>query len=576
MRHSVFAFSANRKPFWTSLVAAALAVVLLAACGSGGGISSSLAVAPGAHPGAASHVKMGGTVVIDNVSGSLWTCGFNPYVASTQMLADGILYEPLIYINPLNNAQRPWLATGYSWSNGNRTLTFVLRNGVTWSDGKPLTAADVVFTFNLMKRFNGLDLQAVWTVLSGVRQQGNRVIFSFKQPAVPYFYYIADQNYILPQHIWATIKNPVTYNDAKPVGSGPFLMKSCSPQDITYVRNPHYWQAGKPYISEVRYPAFLDNQPGNLFLAQGKANWGGQYIPNVKSYYLSRDTTNRHIWYPPAGSDVLLYLNQTVYPLNIRAVRQAISYAVNRVKVSQLGVYGYLPPANQLGIILPTWQSWYNRRLAAQYGASYNPAKARALLKSAGFKLGSNGIFQKGGKPLSLTLINNSGYTDWVAETALVRDSLRAAGIDVTLQNISGNDITAREGAGHFQLLYYSPTGGPTPYYQFRQLLYGANSAPIGQTAASNYERYHSPQVDRLLDTYARTNNVAQQHAIINQIQAIVARDVPVVPVLQNVNWFQYDTSSIVGWPTPQNPYASPAPYNYPDWEVVLSTVHQK
>jgi peptide/nickel transport system substrate-binding protein len=69
---------------------------------------------------------------------------------------------------------------------------------------------------------------------------------------------------------------------------------------------------------------------------------------------------------------------------------------------------------------------------------------------------------------------------------------------------------------------------------------------------------------------------VAQQHSIINQIQAIMVRDVPVVPVLQNVNWFQYDTSQIVGWPTPQNPYASPAPYNYPDWEVILANVHQK
>lgn len=576
MRQSRAMFPMDRKPFWTSLVSALLAVILLAACGSSGGLSSSLAVAPALHQSAVSHVKMGGTVIIDNVSGSLWTCGFNPYGPSTGMLAAGILYEPLIYINPLHNSQQSWLATGYAWSNGNKTLTFSMRSGVKWSDGKPLTAADVVFTFNLLKKFSGLDLQAVWTVLSGVRQQGNKVIFSFKHPAVPFFYYIADQNYILPQHIWSKIKNPVTYTDKSPVGSGPFLMKSCSPQDITYSRNPHYWQTGKPYISEVRYPAFLDNQPGNLFLAQGKANWGGQYVPNVKSYYLSRDTTNRHTWYPPAGSDVLLYLNQTVYPLNIRAVRQAISYGIDRAKVSRLGVYGYLPPANQLGIIQPTSQSWYNRSVAARYGASYNPTKARALLKSAGFTLGSNGIFQKGGKSLSLTLINNSGYTDWVAETSLIRDSLRAVGLNVTIQNISGDNVTARIGKGDFQMVYYSPTGGPTPYYQFRQLLYGANSAPIGQVAASNYERYHSPQVDRLLDAYAKTANVAQQHSIINQIQAVMVRDVPVVPVLQNVNWFQYDTSQIVGWPTPQNAYAAPAPYDYPDWEVILSNVHQK
>ncbi|HEX6510130.1 MAG TPA: ABC transporter substrate-binding protein, partial [Chloroflexota bacterium] len=545
-------------------------------CGSGGGATQSLLVAPALHSGASTHVKTGGTVVIDNVSGSLWTCGFNPYSPTDTMLSAGILYEPLIYINPLNNAQTPWLATGYAWSNGNKTLTFTMRGNVKWSDGKPLTAADVVFTFNLMKKFSGIDLQAVWTVLSSVKQLGNKVIFSFKRAAVPYFYYIADQNYILPQHIWSKIKNPVTYTDKSPVGSGPFLMKTCSPQDITYVRNPHFWQPGKPYISEVRYPAFMDNQPGNQFLAQGKANWGGQYIPNVQAYYLNRDTTNRHIWYPAGSSDVLLYLNQTVYPLNIRAVRQAISYGIDRSKVSRLGVYGYLKPANQLGIILPNAASWYDTSLAAKYGASYNPSKAMALLKSAGFTRGSNGIFQKGGKQLSLSIVNNSGYTDWVAETSLIRDSLRSIGINATVLNLSGNDNTARQGSGNFQMTYYSPTGGPTPYYQFRQLLYSANSAPIGKTASSNYERYHSKYVDNLLDAYDKTNNAAQQHAIIKKIEARMVQDVPVVPVLQNVDWFQYDTSQITGWPTPSNKYASPSPYNYPDWEVVLSTVHAK
>ncbi len=576
MHRRGFSTHKTTKSLWMSLAASTLAIVLAAAGGLSGGISQALGAAPAIHTAAAPHVKIGGTVIIDNVSGSLWTCGFNPYGPSTADLAAGILYEPLTYINPLNNAQTPWLATNYVWSNGNKTLTFTIRSGVTWSDGKPLTAADVAFTFNLMKKFSGLDLQAVWTVLSGVRQQGNRVIFTFKAPAVPYLYYIADQNFILPQHIWSKIKNPVNYVDKNPVGSGPFTLKSCSPQDITYVRNPHYWQHGKPYISEVRYPAFLDNQPGNLFLAQGQANWGGQYIPNVKTYYLNRDTKNRHIWYPPGTADVLLYLNQTVYPLNIRAVRQAISYGIDRTKVSQLGVYGYLLPANQLGIIQPIWQSWYNKSVGSAYGASYNPTKARALLRSAGFKLGSNGIFTKNGKELSLTIINNSGYTDWVAETKLVSDSLHAVGINATVQNISGDDVTARLGAGHFQMAYYSPTGGPTPYYQFRQLLYGANSAPIGQTAASNYERYHSPYIDGLLNAYSRTTSSTQQHALINKIEAVMVRDVPVVPVLQSVNWFQYDTSQIVGWPTPQNPYASPAPYNYPDWEVILANVHEK
>jgi peptide/nickel transport system substrate-binding protein len=541
-------------------------------------ILSGILPAANAHatPAHRSAFKVGGTVIIDNVSGSLWTCGFNPYGASTADLAAGIIYEPLWYINQLTNAQRPWLATSYAWSNNNKTLSFTIRKNVKWSNGKPLTPADVVFTFKLMKRFPGLDLQAVWTVLSGVSAQGDKVIFSFKQQAVPFFFYIADQNFILPQHIWSKVKNPVTFTDPHPVGTGPFLLKSCSPQDITYVRNPHFWQPGKPYVSEVRYPAFLDNQPGNQFLQQGKANWGGQFIPNISTYYLSAGP-NRHNWDPPAGADVSLYLNLTKYPLNILAVRKAISLGLDRSTISRLGVYGYLPPANQSGIILPTWKSWYDSSLASKYSYGFQPARAISLLKQAGFKRGSNGIFHDSkGRALSLQILDNQGYTDWIAENQIIRQDLKSIGIDVIDLNISGNDQVSRLGTGNFQAAYYSPTGGPLPYYQYRQLLHSANSAPIGQTASSNYERFHSNVVDGLLNQYARTTSSSLQHTIINKLQQVMLSQVPIIPVLEGVDWFQYDTSQIVGWPTPQNPYAAPSPYNYPDWEVTLTTVHAK
>ena len=71
---------------------------------------------------------------------------------------------------------------------GNKTLTFTIRDGVEWTDGTPMTAADVAFTFNLMKKFPGLDLNSLWSVLSSVTQQGNQVSMTFKSAAVPYFY----------------------------------------------------------------------------------------------------------------------------------------------------------------------------------------------------------------------------------------------------------------------------------------------------------------------------------------------------------------------------------------------------
>lgn len=559
----------TRTTLWRPLVPLALVLGLVAGFGPAGGASSS-----------ASHVKMGGVVTIDNVSGSTWTCGFNPYTQASsagQAFSAGIIYEPLWYINALNGRQRPWLATRYSWSNGNKTLTFNIRSGVKWSDGTALSARDVAFTFNLLKKYKGLDLNALWTVLSSVTSRGNSVVINFKKPSVPFFYYIADQTFVLPRHIWSSISNPITYNNPKPVGSGPFLLKTCSSQNIVYGRNPNYWQAPRPYISEVRYPAFLDNQPGNLYLAQGKANWGGQFIPNVKTYYLSRDPSNRHIWYPPSTSNVQLYPNLTAWPTNIPAVRKAISFALDRSQISRLGVYGYLPPANQTAIILPNYKGWYASGMAARYNYGYNAAKAVRLLQSAGFTKGSDGIFRnRAGRKLSLSILNVGAFTDWVAEVQIIVRNLRAIGIDASAQNVSGDTHAAREEQGHFQLAYDQPGGGPTPYYMYYQMLHSANTAPIGKTAPSNYERFRSRLVDRLLNQYSQTASSARQHQIIRRIQAVMLQQVPVIPVLEGIYWFQYDTSEIVGWPTPSNPYATPPPYNYPDWAVVLTTVHRK
>jgi peptide/nickel transport system substrate-binding protein len=107
-------------------------------------------------------------------------------------------------------------------------------------------------------------------------------------------------------------------------------------------------------------------------------------------------------------------------------------------------------------------------------------------------------------------------------------------------------------------------------------MLDSVNTAPIGKNAPSNYERFQSAQVDSLLKSYSQTTSTSRQHQIINKIQQVMLQQVPVIPVLEGINWFQYDTSQIVGWPSKSNPYASPSPYNYPDWAVVLTTVHSK
>ena len=126
----------------------------------------------------------GGTLTIDNESGTLWNCGFNPFNGNVNFLVFGPVYEPLVYVNLLNGKETPMLASSYKWGSDNKTLTFTIRSGIKWSDGQPLTADDVVYTFQLMKSNSALDLQSVWSVLSDVTKQGSdQVVMTFPSPS---------------------------------------------------------------------------------------------------------------------------------------------------------------------------------------------------------------------------------------------------------------------------------------------------------------------------------------------------------------------------------------------------------
>src|SRR5882724_9458382 len=278
------------------------AALVAAACGT----SSS----PGSSSGKSSSGGPSGVLTIDNESGSLWTCNFNPYNLSDIGYSFGPVYEPLVFVNSLQSAKAtPWLVSSFAYSNGNKTLTFTIRNGVKWSDGKPMTAADVAFSFNLLKKFKALDINAVCSVLSSVAQKGsNQVVMTFKAPATNDFYYTADQVAIVPQPIWSKIADRVKDPETKPVGTGAFTT-ACTAQNITYTANPHYYVPGEPKLKTVNYPAFTSNDTANTYLANGQAQWGSQFIPSIQKFYLDKSPDN-HYWFPPVAN-VTLFINLT-------------------------------------------------------------------------------------------------------------------------------------------------------------------------------------------------------------------------------------------------------------------------
>ncbi|WP_029135896.1 ABC transporter substrate-binding protein [Nakamurella lactea] len=534
--------------------------------GSGSGTTATSSATAATH-------KQGGEVTIANVAGQTWSCQFNPFNPSVYQQSIGFVYEPLVYVNLLKDqAETPMLASSYTWSKDKKSIVFDIRQGVKWSDGQPFTAKDVAFTFNLMKRFPGTDLYSLWSGagLQSAEAAGDQVTLTFAGPATTYFFNFANQVAIVPEHIFSTgaaAEHPDTWADPQPVGTGPFMVSPCSANNIQYVANPNYWQPGKPYIQKVQYPAYLDNGPANLDLATGKAQWGSQFIPSIKAFYLAKSPDN-HSWSPPV-SNVALYpnLDPSHAATSKLAVRQAMAMAIDRSQVALIGEGGQQPAANQSGIVLPTFEKYYDAGAVAAAGFDKpNPAKATELLASAGYSPSN---------PLNLSVITVTGYTDWDASLAVIKQNLAPIGINLTVEDLAQQTYNSRLYTGDFDLAYYGDVGGPTPFYELRQVLYSKNSAPIGKSASTNFERYLNPEVDKLFDSFPAADEAGQVE-IIKKIGAAMIKDVPVIPITESVDWFQYNTKDIEGWPTEQDPYAQPAAYNVPDTGQVLLHLYSK
>lgn len=518
------------------------------------------------HPAAA-----GKPLIISDVTGANWNCQFNPlnFAAWPEggPSETGPIYETLMFENLLTQKVSPWLATGYQWSNGLKTLTFTIRKGVKFSDGVPMTPADVAFTFNIINQNSALDGWGLWQNVHGplesVTAQGDTVVLNFSAPAPTYFYYAASQVPILPEHIWSKLplKTLSTYADKNPVGTGAYVVGSCSSSNVVYKANPRYWQPGKPAVKTVEWPAYLSNTTGNQCLIGGQCQWGGQYIPNIQQAYLSKSPSN-HNWAPSIVS-VALVINHklTNSPLANVKVRQAMALAINRDQVGAIGETGAEAGAHQDGIALSyRSEGWVDTSLANSYynDYAYNPSEAVKLLDQAGYSKIVGGVRENSaGQKLSFALTNNGGYSDWVADATVIAQQLAKVGIQITQRNL--NDPTTSEVNGTYELGLADQTGGPGPEYEFRQWLYGS---AIGST---NYTQWNEPATNALFNEYSVTNDPTVQHSIVFKLEKVMLSQVPYIPVLGAVSWDQYSTSQFTGWPTPQNPYAQ-GQVAYPDW----------
>ncbi len=545
---------------WLAAGAAIGAAAVIAGCG---GTSSSSSAGASSGGGGGSSV-----LTVESSQQNAITQNFNPFIqssAATLLGATSLMYEPLLQTNAIKPGQYyNWLATGYSWSNGGKSITFTIRPGVKWSNGTAMTAADVAFTFNMIKQYP--DVNNTGLAVASVSSTGNHVTLNFSSPQYANLQNIAGQTYIVPASVWSKVGDPGKYTDPNPVGTGPYTVSQFSPQGVTLKANPSYW-GGKPAVSEVQFPTYASANTALAALQTDQLHWAGNFIPGVHQVFVSGHADHQ-VWFPPVQTNSL-EPNLTKFPTNQLAVRKAISLAIDRTALSQQAEGGLEPPvSNASGLTLPIFQQFLSPSVANMtLPAHSNIAAAKQVLQQAGYVMGSDGFFRtKSGQKLSLDVTNPSSFADYATGDQMVAGWLRKAGIDATFVGQSVTAWSSDIATGNFQLTSHWSQTSVSPYQLYNDWL---NSAQATNNAAGDYERLKEPTVDAALNKLAADNTPAAQQTDLAPIEQYVAQNLPIIPTVYGVVFDEYNTSKFTGWPSESNPYESGSP-NTPTNEVVI------
>ncbi|WP_163780782.1 ABC transporter substrate-binding protein [Myxococcus vastator] len=507
---------------------------------------------------------------------SAWVRNFNPLFAGagSRWPTRAGVYECLEIFSPAVGQWTPWLATGHAWSEDRLTLRFTLRSGVRWSDGKPFTADDVAFTFQLLKQHAALDAGGVWRFVEDVRaEDAHTVAFQFSRVYIPGFAELAQQP-IVPRHVWETVADPVTFTNPRPVATGPFTEVTVFRNQVYELgRNPHYWQPGKPAVSALRFLAFPTNDQANLALVEGEVDWAGNFVPAVDRTFIARDPEHHGRWFPLYGSTVFLYPNTTLPPLDDVRVRKALSMALDRERLVEIAMYGYTRPADATALN-DAYTAWRDADAAQGAWVKHDLAAAKRLLDEAGLKEGPDGLRRKtDGQPLSLDIEVVGGWSDWVRAGQVVARDLRKLGVQAQLRTYEFGAWYARLQKGEFQLAIAWSLDGPTPYTFYKWQLSPRTVRPVGEVAAANWHRFGDEEADALLTRFEREDAEDAQHALMAAVQRRYSELAPSIPLFPNPSWGESNSRRFTGFPTEQNPYARLSPHAEPDSLLVLTTL---
>ncbi len=472
------------------IVASALTVV--AGCGSGSGGS-------GSGSGSGGKPVHGGNLIFAAVQDAQSMNNTTVFDNNSIWIFEQI-FQPLYTVTNNGKGVMPWLATSYTMSADKKTYTFKLRPGVRFSNGKPMTSADVKFSIDQNRKATQGWAYLDTAIASVDDPNPATVVIHLKYPWAPL---LADlsifANGIVPNNYDGQSE---TEFYTHPIGTGPFMWDYWHKGSaLKLVRNPYYWQQGKPYLNSVTWTDVPSDNTRELQLKGGQAQI--DQTPAWSTVASLKSTPGVDMDLFPSTQTNYLAFNEHVRPFQDVNVRRAISLAINREALVRAVLFGNGKPANSL---FPPQVPFYQPATA---GLQYNMAAAKAALAKSSVPHG-----------FTTTMLIAAGNSDYLTIATIVQAELKPLGIKVNIQQLDPNTANA-----NFQSLKYdmSLTLWTMDIPDPDELATFGLDPTSG--AKSFFTAYDNPAVVRATHQAETTTDPAVRQRLYNFVQAQSAKD---------------------------------------------------
>jgi peptide/nickel transport system substrate-binding protein len=474
---------------------------------------------------AADAVRSGGTLVIG--AGPEATSGLTSAITSagTAQMVSGKIFDGLLTFDEQFNP-KPQLATHWEQSSDGLSLTFHLRPGVRWHDGKPFTSDDVAYSLlEIWKKYHSRGRTTFANVVAVDTPDPLTATLRLSKPA-PYLLSAlmsSVEAQVLPKHLYAgkdVLSNPL--NNA-PIGNGPFrFVKWEQGSYVLLERNPDYWDSPRPYVDKVLFRFIADRSGGATALETGEVHLSDGYAVGLSDIVrLSRDPQIVVARYPSTyiSGTAAFEFNLDRPQFRDPRVRQAFAHAFDRDFIVKNIWLGYADPVE--APIPKAFPAFYTADVPRY---PLDLAKAEALLEAAGLKRDAQGV--------RLTLTNDPAPTGPLAAISQhLRSNLQKVGVRLDIRSSDFGEFVNRVYTRRdFDTIIYAANAGPDPAIGTQRFYWSKNFRP--GVAFSNAADYRNQEVDQLLESGQTEIDPVKRRATYDRFQQQVQTDVARIPLV--------------------------------------------